>query len=207
MQRIVIVFGKALRRIKYEILKPIDYLVSLWIFYSNGVRFSSFKCNGIPYIHKSLNATCTIGRDFVLNNGVRYSDLGTNGRCRIEIRDSAQLIIGDCVGMSDATITCHERIEIGNNVLIGVGTQIRDTDNHSLNPKDWRTPYDWKNKKNAPIKIGNNVFIGTNSIILKGVTIGDKSIIGAGSVVSKNIPANEIWAGNPAVFLKNRHGN
>lgn len=139
-----------------------------------------------------------------MNNGVWYSDLGTNGKCRIEIRNSAELIIGDNVGLSDVTITCHQKIVIGNNVLIGVGTQIRDTDNHSLNPADWRTPNDWKNKKTSPIKIGNNVFIGTNSIILKGLFIGDNSIIGAGSVVSKSIPANEIWAGNPVKFLKKR---
>ena len=50
--------------------------------------------------------------------------------------------------------------------------------------------------------IGNDVFIGTNSLILKGVEIGDRSIIGAGSVVTKSVPASEIWAGNPAVFLR-----
>ena len=50
----------------------------------------------------------------------------------------------------------------------------------------------------APITIGDNVFIGMNSIILKGVTIGDNVIIGAGSVVTKSIPSNEVWAGNPA---------
>lgn len=170
----------------------------------NGIKVQSFKCNGYPYIHKSLNAKCVIGEGFVMNNGVWYSDLGTNGKCRIEIRNSAELIIGDNVGLSDVTITCHQKIVIGNNVLIGVGTQIRDTDNHSLNPADWRTPNDWKNKKTSPIKIGNNVFIGTNSIILKGLFIGDNSIIGAGSVVSKSIPANEIWAGNPVKFLKKR---
>ena len=91
---------------------------------------------------------------------------------------------------------------IGNNVIIGVGTQIRDTDNHSLNPFDRLNGLDWKNKKTQPIKIGDNVFIGTNTIILKGVEIGDNCIIAAGSVVTKSIPENEIWGGNPAKFLK-----
>ena len=137
-----------------------------------------------------------------MNNGVKYSDSGLNGKCRIEVRDNAVLTIGDNVGMSDATITCHEKITIGNNVLIGVGAQIRDTDNHSLNPQDRLTGLDWKNKKNAPIVIKDNVFIGAYSFILKGVTIGENSIVGAASIVTKDIPANEIWAGNPARKIK-----
>ena len=63
-----------------------------------------------------------------------------------------------------------------------------------------------KNKQNLStlrrIKIGNNCFIGCHSIILPGVTIGNNSIIGAGSVVTKNVPDGEVWAGNPAKFIK-----
>jgi len=137
-----------------------------------------------------------------MNNGAKYSDSGLNGKCRIEVRDNAILTIGNNVGMSDTTITCHEKITIGNNVLLGVGSQIRDTDNHSLNPQDRLTGLDWKNKKNAPILIKDNVFIGGYCFILKGVTIGENAIIGACSVVTKDIPANQIWAGNPARFIK-----
>lgn len=173
------------------------------MFYLNGVNVKSYKCLGYPYVHVSFKANCIIGENFRLNNGVKYSDSGFNGKCRLEVRDEAKLIIGDNVGMSDVTITCHENITIGNNVLLGVGCQIRDTDNHSLNPKDRLIGLDWINKKSAPILINDNVFIGMNSIILKGVIIGENSIIGAGSVVTKNIPANEIWAGNPARFIKN----
>ena len=54
----------------------------------------------------------------------------------------------------------------------------------------------------APIVIGNDVFVGANSIILKGVTIGDRAIIGAGSIVTKDIPKDEVWAGNPAKFIR-----
>ena len=171
-------------------------------FYVMGVKIRSFKCQGMPYIHKSLNANISIGYNFKMNNGSKYSDSGLNGKCRIEVRDNSILKIGNNVGMSDSTITCHENIYIGNNVLLGVGVQIRDTDNHSLNSQDRLNGLDWKNKKTAPIFIEDNVFIGTNCIILKGVKIGKNSIIGAGSVVSKNIPENEIWAGNPAKFLK-----
>ena len=62
----------------------------------------------------------------------------------------------------------------------------------------------FKNKvlKIKPILISNNVFIGGHSIILKGTVIGENSIIGAGSVVSGKVPPNEVWAGNPAKYIK-----
>jgi len=137
-----------------------------------------------------------------MNNGVKFGNSGLNGKCLIEVRDNATLIIGNDVGLSDVSIICHEKITIGNNVLIGLQSQIRDTDNHSLNPQDWLNGLDWKNKKTAPISIGDNVFIGGCSIILKGVTIGSNAIVGAGSIVTKDIPPYEIWAGNPAVCIK-----
>ncbi len=172
------------------------------LFYFNGVKFDNINSFGFPFVNVAIGGECVIGKNFKMNNGVKFSDSGINGKCRIDVRNGAKLIIGNNVGMSDVTITCHRNITIGNNVLLGVGTQIRDTDNHSLNPMDRINGLDWKNKKTAPINIGDNVFIGANCIILKGVNIGSNSIVGAGSVVSKDIPSDEIWGGNPAKFIK-----
>lgn len=58
------------------------------------------------------------------------------------------------------------------------------------------------NTNNKPVIIGDNVFIGAHSTILKGVTVGNNSIVGACSVVTRSIPENEIWGGNPAKFIK-----
>ena len=66
---------------------------------------------------------------------------------------------------------------------------------------------DFVNKKNAPIIVKDNVFIGANATLLKGITIGENTIIGACSVVTKNVPANQIWAGNPAKFIKTTQNN
>lgn len=206
MQSLFIRLFKGVLFVKQIITQRMTWFLCKIYFYLNGIEVSSFKSYGIPYIHKSLRAKCVIGKHFVINNGIRYSELGNNGKCRIEIRDRAVLSIGDYVGMSDVTISCHEKIEIGNNVLIGVGTQIRDTNNHSLNPNDWHTASDWLHKKTAPVKIGNNVFIGSNAIILKGVSIGDNAIIGAGSVITRNIPPREVWSGNPAIFFRKNYG-
>lgn len=109
------------------------------------------------------------------------------------------LLIGDGVGISNSAITCWERVEIGNNVLIGSGVRIYDTDFHPL-----ESSYRYGEKKDGsrtihdPVYIEDGVFIGAGSIILKGVRIGKNSIVGAGSVVAKSIPEGEIWAGNPA---------
>jgi acetyltransferase-like isoleucine patch superfamily enzyme len=132
------------------------------------------------------------------------STLGVNRRCKLLIYDNASLVIKGTVAMSNTVIVTTEHIEIGDNVMIGGGVTIVDNDFHSLNYNYWFTPDDEKYMQSRPVTIGNNVFIGMHSIILKGVTIGDGAVVGAGSVVTKSIPANEIWAGNPAKFIKRR---
>lgn len=174
-----------------------------FLFFVNNVKYKTVISYGKPYIHVSMGATFKAGANLKLNNGVRYSDSGMNGKCKIEVREKATLDIGNNVGMSDVTISCYEYIKISDNVLLGVGVQLRDTDNHSLNPIDRKdTKKDFENRKTAPIIINENVFIGGNSTILKGITIGNNAIVGASSLVSKNIPPGEIWAGNPARFIK-----
>jgi acetyltransferase-like isoleucine patch superfamily enzyme len=96
-------------------------------------------------------------------------------------------------------------IRVGSNVKIGGNARIYDHDYHALDYLSRRDPeQDFDQEKSAPVVIGDDVFIGANSIILKGVTIGDRSIIGAGSVVSlKDIPPDSLVAGNPARIIRN----
>ena len=108
-------------------------------------------------------------------------------------------------------IECVNHIHIGAFTAIAVNTVISDNNNHPVNP-EWRrkmrlTPEKddmrtWKYSDNAPIIIGENVWIGRNCRICKGVTIGDNSVIGSNSVVTKDIPANCIAVGNPARVIK-----
>ena len=89
--------------------------------------------------------------------------------------------------------------------MIGANVIVNDSNCHSLNVLDRRTELKTGKQLNIiskPIIIGNDVFIGANTIIGKGVNIGDNAIIAAGSVVTSDIPHNEIWGGNPAKFLK-----
>ena len=110
------------------------------------------------------------------------------------------IVIGNQTGMSNCVIFSSERIEIGEEVTIGAGTKIYDTDFHSTNP-DHRI-HGNKDVHSAPVEIGDRAFIGGGVTILKGVHVGKASVIGAGSVVSHDIPDGEIWAGNPAKFIR-----
>lgn len=174
--------------------------IKLWL---NGAKFKSIKSFGVPFIHVSSKGQLVIGNNLTLNNGIRSCESGNNGRCRFKVENGAMLTIGDNVGMSAVTISCQENIIIKDNVTLGVGVHIYDTDFHSLNPKH-RSNFisDTNNKKTKQVIIQNNVFVGAHCVILKGVNIGENSVIGAGSIVSKSIPANVIAAGNPCKIVK-----
>jgi acetyltransferase-like isoleucine patch superfamily enzyme len=90
-------------------------------------------------------------------------------------------------------------ITIGNDVLIANGVSIYDHDHTTIDPN---ITYGKQGYVEAPVVIGDNVWVGCHSVILKGVTIGKGSVIAAGSVVTKSIPEREIWGGIPAKFIK-----
>lgn len=155
------------------------------------------------YIRKSTTASITIGENFRFFSGKSFNPLARNIRGGIYAEENATIQIGNNVGISSSCIWAHTLIKIGNNVNIGGDCILLDSDGHSLNFIDRRTPIeDMKNKRNAPIQIDDDVLIGTRSIILKGVHIGARAIIGSGSVVTKDIPADCIAAGNPCKIIK-----
>jgi acetyltransferase-like isoleucine patch superfamily enzyme len=134
--------------------------------------------------------------------GVSFS-LGENGSCKI----------GDFTLLNGALIMANESIEIGSHCLISWNVGIADSDFHPIDAAQRRidtmalAPF-YKDRparpeiKAAPVRIHDNVWIGMNAVILKGVTVGENSIIAAGAVVSKDVPPNVVVAGNPAVIVK-----
>jgi acetyltransferase-like isoleucine patch superfamily enzyme len=158
---------------------------------------------GIPVIAISTGGVLSIGKNFVMVNSAISNLIGRTQKCSFYVGENAILKIGDNVGMSATSIVCMQKVTIGNNVRLGGNTVIYDTDFHSL-VKEERVDEtkDRANVKNAPVVIEDGVFVGAHTTILKGVTIGEDSIVGACSVVTKNIPKNEIWGGNPAKFIR-----
>ncbi len=204
MQKVFMYTYKIFKKIGYNFLKPFDYVLTYFLLYSNGVQFTSFKTVGLPRLAVSLGGQLKIGPSFKMNNREYANPIGRFNRCSFFIGKKGKLEIGKNVGISSSTIVCQNNIEIGDNVKIGGNVVIYDTDFHSLNPQNRLfSKSDIEDTNILPIKIGNNAFIGAHSTILKGVTIGENAIVGACSVVTKSIPKNEIWAGNPAKFIKN----
>lgn len=149
------------------------------------------------------DAELSIGDDFCFLSGHSLNPLSRNIRGCIYINQGGFLRIGNHVGMSSTCIWVHESIVIGNNVNIGANVILMDSDAHSLNYLDRRNiTTDMRNKKNSPIIIGDDVLIGVNSIVLKGVVIGARSVIGAGSVLTKSVPEDCVVCGNPAKIIK-----
>lgn len=132
-----------------------------------------------------------------------YSKLHINGlykvfpNTRIEIKTNGFLELGSGYINSDSIIYCSKHISIGNGVFIARGCKIYDCDAHDIVDKNGKIM-----NESEEIIIGEHVWIGMNSIILKGVTIGDGSIIGAGSIVTKDVPSKTMVAGNPATIIK-----
>lgn len=150
-----------------------------------------------------------IGKNFHFTSGDGINPICRNLRGCIHTEDaSSQIIIGDNVGMSSACIRIREKLIIGNNVDLGGNCVIYDTDAHQLNYLARRGEIAANPDipqtcvQSAPVTIEDDVWIGANCIILKGVTIGARSVIGAGSVVTKSIPADSIAAGNPCRVIK-----
>lgn len=198
-----VILYKLLRKISLLFVRLIDNFITFIILHGNGVIHKNMKVNGIPYIVVARGGKFVIGNNFTMNNGIKGNPIGSYRRCTFFVDRNAELIIGDNVGMSQAALICHKSITIGNDVKIGGGVSVYDTDFHSLDPEIRKSKEDIKSRIENPVVIKDNAFIGAHTIILKGVTIGENSIIGAGSVVTKSVPDNQIWAGNPAKFIRN----
>lgn len=191
----------------FSVLNYLHYRWSLFFFQRKA--FYELKKVCITQ-HASFRGPCmltikgkfSLGENFICNSGPVFS-MG-NGSCsKINVSKNAQLTIGKQVGMSNTVISCHKSITIGDFVNVGDGCLIMDSNFHSTNWEIRKNrEQDVQCAKTASIKIGDHVFIGAHSIICKGVTIGDRSIIAAGSVVVKDIPADCIAGGNPAHVIK-----
>lgn len=143
-----------------------------------------------------------IGDNVLINNNSEFNPVGMpHATILCTQNDSSLIEIGNNVGISGASIVAATSVKIGNNVLIGGGVGIWDTDFHPLNPEQ-RKIHRTKGAKTSPVVIEDDVFIGARAIILKGVTIGKGAIIGAGAIISKNVPAGTSVVGYNKLIQK-----
>ena len=166
----------------------------------------TFICDEFPTIFGEIlvakfanGGTVKIGKNVAINSAFWANPVGGTQTCFLIKGNHALIEIGDNSGISNVILAARTRITIGKDVNLGGGVKIFDTDFHSI---DLQERIDDVNIPTKPVVIEDGCFIGADVIILKGVTIGKESVVGAGSVVAKSIPAGEIWGGNPAKFIK-----
>lgn len=157
------------------------------------------KINGTIRIYGT--GRLTISDNVIINSHLRYNPIGGQSGCTFSVAEGATVTIGEGAGISNVAICSRERIEIGREVYIGGDCRLYDTDFHSLK-RELRINNHDTDIHSRPIQIKDGAFIGASCIILKGVTIGENSVVGAGAVVACDIPDNQIWAGNPAKYIK-----
>lgn len=138
-------------------------------------------------------------------SSLRSNPLGCPHPCILRATASgAELILGSNVGLSGAVLCAAASIKIGEGTILGSGAMIIDNDFH-FPVGEWGWGGETANAQ--PITIGRGVFIGTRAIILKGVSIGDRAMIGAGAVVTQDVAPGHVAVGNPArVFLPHSKG-
>lgn len=151
---------------------------------------------GRPVIIRRKKSSIVIGRRFTACSSIRHNSIGVFQPVLIRTcLPGAEIVIGDDVGVSGCTISAHRSVRVGNRVLIGSGALVTDSDAHPVDPDERRQ---MKDGVSLSVVIEDDVFVGARAIVLKGVTIGRGSVIGAGAVVVRDVPPYSIVAGNPA---------
>jgi len=162
---------------------------------TKGVKYgANLLLNGRPLVRRAQGSNITLGYNVTLNSAKNSVTVGLSRPCTLVThRKGAEITVGNNSGASGLVLVAASKISIGNNVLIGSGSTIVDNDFHNADPQKRNDP----EYSSRPVTIEDNVFIGFNCFILKGVTIGENSIIGANSTVINSIPKNSIAIGNP----------
>ena len=177
-------------------------LLGRWHLLAQGVEVSpDARMMGVPIVTRCADSRIVIGEGVVLCSKSRWTHLGVAHPVVLRtLQPGAVIRIGRDTGISGGSICAAVSVTIGERCLIGADAAIVDTDFHALDPA--RRETGWADISSAAVHIGDDVFIGTRALILKGVRIGDGAVVGAGAVVTRSVPARGIVAGNPAQLVR-----
>jgi acetyltransferase-like isoleucine patch superfamily enzyme len=166
---------------------------------SRGVRCGPrLEMRSLPLCSRHPLAHIEIGADVIILNKLQENPAGiVHPTVLVASSPGARLKIGNHVGMSGAIIFCTNEITIEDYVSIGVDCRIYDTDFHPLDA-GMRRVRDRTAIASAPVRMCEDAFIGARAVILKGVTVGARSVVGAGAVVTRDVPPDTVAVGVPA---------
>jgi acetyltransferase-like isoleucine patch superfamily enzyme len=161
------------------------------------------RVRGRVHIFTRRRNSIEIGDNVAIVSRFRSNQAGITNPCLLDTLMGGSIRIGHNVGMSGAILSSRSSITIGNHVKLGANVRVFDHNFHSLDAETRRDDRrDRHDVRTLPVVIGEDVFVGANAIILKGVRIGARAIVAAGAVVTRDVPAGEVWGGNPAACLK-----
>lgn len=166
------------------------------------IQYRNINYRGWCVIHSFPGSSIRLGGGISLFSSFSSNMLGLYQRCIIVARYGGKIEIGENCGISGSTIYAWDSIKIGKYTRVGANCKIIDNDFHPVELGYRHKALNEQYARRAPITIGDDCFIGMNSIILKGTTLGNNVIVGAGSVVHGTYPDNCIIAGNPAKIIK-----
>lgn len=199
------------------LVKFLKHIKSIFQDYKKRQTFSKFQSNALV----GANFMIELGADIRNESGEPWRiQIGRN--CKVmgllTCKSTGQITVGDYTTIQDSTsINCLNSVKIGSFTGIADGVCVIDNNTHPIATEDWITHRirvapggpgypglgnGWEKSESAPIVIGDAVWVGGNSTILKGVTIGDGSIVARGSVVTKDVEPFTIVGGNPAKKVK-----
>ena len=184
-------------QVLYAPWMPRDLLFCAW----HGLAWDpGWRLQGLPLVQRARGSHISIGQRFVACSSSRHNSLGVSQRVIIKATGPGSRVhIGDDVGCSGCTVSAAVSVTIGHRVLLGSGCLICDSDFHPLHPDD---RHDHTCTMSQPVVIEDDVFIGARAIILRGVRVGAGSVVGAGAVVTHDVPPMVVVAGNPAQVVR-----